>query len=178
MAINSIEKLRAFFEKSGGLAANNEYMVVLTGPTGLGIKSEDLHILCQSATLPGRAIATADYETTGIPIKMPYTVLNDDVSISFLLTNDYMVKKFFEEWIDKIIDVPRSKVMYKEDYVCDIEIIQLDKQHKPVYTTTLINAFPIKISQVDFTDESHDVIRIAIDFAYDNYINKSTNNII
>jgi len=89
-----------------------------------------------------------------------------------------MVKKFFEEWIDKIIDVPRSKVMYKEDYVCDIEIIQLDKQHKPVYTTTLINAFPIKISQVDFTDESHDVIRIAIDFAYDNYINKSTNNII
>ena len=48
----------------------------------------------------------------------------DEVTMSFLLTGDYYMKKYFDRWMEMIVDSSGNhyKTMYKKDYVADVQI--------------------------------------------------------
>jgi hypothetical protein len=114
----SINDLKSSIATHGGLAHTNRFAVYMAPPTAalfnLDLQNilvslvsgnfkarnlisdpRDITILCESCTLPGRQIMTLDYQTFRQPEKLPYGYINEDVTFSFLLTNDYYVKKLF-----------------------------------------------------------------------------------
>jgi len=131
----------------------------------------DISILCESVQLPGRQITTIDYTAERQAIKVPYGVINEDVTMSFILTNDMFMKKLFDAWLTGIIDIDRYRVGYKKDFTTDIIIQQLNQQNIPVYGVRLENAFPITVNAVNLDSNAENTVqKLSVTLSYENYV--------
>jgi len=190
----SIDKLKATISKKGGLAKQNRFQVFFTPPSAslLNLNAEtiissaisgnfsarnlindprDISLLCQSVALPGRQISTLDYQAEKQTIKIPYGELHDDVTLTFLLTNDYYIKTMFDSWVGSIVDMDQYSIAYKKDIVTDVVIQQLDEKNIPIYGVKLENAFPTTIGDVALDNNSENTIQtLEVSFSYDKYV--------
>jgi hypothetical protein len=93
--------------------------------------------------------------------------------MSFLLTNDYYIKKYFDMWQEMIIDTAgrHYKAFYKDEYSTDIIIQQLSSSNDviPGYTIKLENAYPITVGSIDLSEGSDGMMELSVTFEYDNF---------
>ena len=187
----SIERLKSTISKKGGLAKANRFNVMFTPPTqslfNLDLQGaissaisgnfsaknfvndpRDISILCDSVVIPGKQIATLDYQAHKQTIKLPYGYIEDEVSMGFLLTNDYYIKNVFDKWINTIVDPDKYCIAYKDEISCDVVIQQLDEQDTPIYGVKLEGAFPVSMSAIALSNESENTIqKLNVSFSYD-----------
>jgi hypothetical protein len=199
--MNSIDNLKATIAKKGGVAMQNRFQVFFTPPTANSVKSllnsdpkvlvgdiaknaisggsiknmipdpRDISILCESVNLPGRQITTIDYIAEKQSIKIPYGAINEDVTMSFILTNDYYMKKLFDSWQSGVFDMQRYRAGYKKDFTTDIIIQQLNQQNIPVYGVKLENAFPVTVSSINMDNNSENTIqKLNVTLSYENFV--------
>lgn len=185
----SIEEFKAAVTAHGGLAAANRFRVEISLPESVRVNYPDikqLNLLCDTAILPGRQINTFDYVAQKQAIKMPNGFVNEDVSFTFLLTNDYYAKRVFDAWMGSVIDFNGYRAMYWKDYVSNITVYQQSKGNNtestpPSYFTPtaekdvkgvkLINAYPISISGIGFDNSAENTIqKLTVSFAYENFV--------
>jgi len=190
----SIDNLKSIIGKRQGLANTNRFLTIFTPPTqalvnlnpldivgrfanetfnakSLVSDPRDIAFLCESTQIPGRSLNTLDFQAERETIKIPNGFIDDDVTMTFLLTNDYYMKDMMEGWMSSIVDTENYVLGYKKNYQTDIIIQQLNKNDKNVYGIKLINAYPISISAIDLNNESENGIqKVQITFAYDRYI--------
>ena len=187
----NVDNFKSLVSKRGGLAPGNRFAVYMPLPLisfdpqeliakafGKGNAGgnnffndpRDVSILCDSVTMPGRQIATNDVVNNMLALKMPYNYINDDVTMSFHITNDHYMKKFFDNWMDKIIDRKTMTMKYRSSYATDIIIQQLDQRDVPVYTCTLKNAYPITMASYELNNSSENQFqKITMTFAYEDW---------
>ena len=196
----SIDTMKSTINRRGGLARGNRYAVYITHPSksinsllgynpatllsnlvsgdGVNIADfitdpRDMFLLCQTAMMPGKRILTQEAMHNHHMSKKPYSAATDEVSMSFLLTNDYYIKKYFDMWQEMIIDTSgrHYKAFYKQDYCTDVLIQQLSPSNDviPGYTVKLENAYPITVSQVDLTEAAEGMMELSVTFEYDNF---------
>lgn len=187
----NVDNFKSLVSKRGGLAPGNRFAVYMPLPLisfdpqeliakafGKGNSGgnnffndpRDVSILCDSVTMPGRQISTTDLTNNMLTLKMPYNYINDDVTMSFHITNDHYMKKFFDNWMDRIIDRKSMTMKYRSSYATDIVIQQLDQRDVPVYTCTLKNAFPITMASYDLNNSSENQFqKITMTFAYEDW---------
>ena len=199
--MNSIDNLKAVISKKGGLAMQNRFQIFFTPPTANSVRSllnqdigsligdlaknaisggspknlipdpRDISILCESVSLPGRQITTIDYTAERQAIKIPYSIINEDISMTFILTNDYYIKKMFDAWSTGIFDVEKYRAGYKKDFVTDIVIQQLNQQNIPIYSVRLEGAFPVTIGAINLDNNSENTIqKMTVTLSYENYV--------
>ena len=169
--MSSIDDLKAQF--STGFAKPNQYKVVLPETTN----SRRLNIMCDSVTLPGKQIFTAE---ENISFKTEYTAYGygtEDVDISFFLANDWFEWNYLYEWMGQVTTVNSQviqRVSYKSSYTrqVDIEHLSTDRvENNTKKKITLINAFPVSLNSIDLGNEnSNQVIKVSASFKYDNWI--------
>ena len=162
----NIEKLKDTLTKSSGLARTNRYDVVIPGLT-----IKDQFVLVESVSIPGRTLATDEVMMQKQAVKMIYTFMDEPVTIVFLLTNDYYVKKFFDGRFEKTIDTKNYRLKYKNTYsMGDITINQLNRNNEVVYSAVLENAYPIAMNSIELSNTSeNDVVRLSVTFSYEKY---------
>jgi hypothetical protein len=138
---------------------------------GLLNDPRDISILCESCTLPGRTISTIDYQNVKQAVKVPYSFINEDVSFTFILTGDYYIRKMFDKWMSMVFDTESYQLRYKENYVSDVRIAQLNKNNIPVYTVKLQNAYPTAINAItlDNTAESS-IQKVTVNVTYESFV--------
>ena len=195
MSGNTIDTFKATIGKRYGLAKANRFLVIFTPPsqslinlnpldiigrlasgTEVNKKSfisdpRDIAFLVESTQLPGRNINTLDYQAEKETIKIPNGFIDDDVTMTFLLTGDYYMKDMMETWMSSIVDTEKYQVGYKKDYQTDITIQQLNDFDKNIYGIRLQNAYPINISAIELNNSGENTIqRVTITFAYDRYV--------
>jgi hypothetical protein len=184
-----IDKFKSVISKRGGLAPANRFAVYMALPLisfdpqnlvarvfNQGTASpffndpRDVSILCDSVTLPGRQITTTDVQTNLLSIKTPYTYINDDVTMSFHITNDHFMKKYFENWFNRMFDRSKMTMKYRSQYTTDVIIQQLDQRDVPVYTVTLKNAFPTTMTSYELTNSGENQTqKLSITLAYEDW---------
>lgn len=189
----SINDLKGTIVKHGGVAHPNRFAVYMQPPAAslLNIDLQniavsllsgnfrasslindprDIGILCESCMLPGRQILTMDYQSNRQAIKIPYGFMNEDVTFSFLLTNDYYVKKMFDKWANLVLDFENYRVRYQNEYTTDVVIQQLNKENLPVYGIKLKKAYPVSFTSValDNTQENS-VQKFFVTMTYENF---------
>src|SRR5210317_548235 len=191
--MSDIDKLKSTISKKGGIARANRFRVIFTPPKtsllNLNLETvisstisgnftarnlindpRDIDMLCDSVSIPGKQISTIDYQSHKQSIKIPYGTIHDDVSLSFILTNDYYMKTVFDNWINNIVDSDTYTVAYKKDITTDVLIQQLDEQNVPIYGVKLEGAFPTTMNELVLSNESADTIqRLSVSFSYDTY---------
>lgn len=101
----------------GNLARPNYYQMTFSLPLQGGLRpyllskgvdqrfiSEDIGLLCNTATLPGTNLATTEnYNRVGIKNTFAHTAMYDSLKLEFFVDNSYKTIKFFENWINFII---------------------------------------------------------------------------
>ena len=196
----SIDTLKSTINRRGGVARPNRFGVYITHPSkninsllnfnpanllsnlisGQGVNigdfiqdPRDMFLLCRNVTMPGKRISTTEATHNHHLSKKPYSAVTDEVTMSFMLTNDYYIKKYFDMWQEMIIDTSREhyKTFYKSEYTTDVLIQQLSASNDvvPGYTIKLQNAYPIQVGAVELSSEGEGLLEISITWEYDNY---------
>jgi hypothetical protein len=196
----SIDTLKSTINRRGGVARPNRFGVYITHPSkninsllnfnpanllsnlisGQGVNigdfiqdPRDMFLLCRNVTMPGKRISTTEATHNHHLSKKPYSAVTDEVTMSFMLTNDYYIKKYFDMWQEMIIDTSREhyKTFYKSEYTTDVIIQQLSASNDvvPGYTIKLQNAYPIQVGAVELSSEGEGLLEISITWEYDNF---------
>lgn len=165
-----IEEFRASFNEE--LARPSRFKVKfnpasVNGQLARIINAQTLSFRCESASLPGRSIATADLRIYGPTEKYPYQSIYDDISLTFICTDSMLEKKFFDQWLEIINPQNSWNMNYKKSYVMDIEIEQYDNADNVTHAIKLIDAFPLNVNELGLdwstTDSYH---KLTVSFAY------------
>ena len=132
-----------------------------------------MFLLCKSCTLPGKRISTTEATHNHNLSKKPYSAATYEVTMSFIMTNDYYIKKYFDMWQEMIVDTSGDhyKTFYKNDYVTDVTIQQLSASNDviPGYSIQLRNAYPIQVGAMELDNESEGLLEVSITWEYDNF---------
>ena len=191
----NIDTLKSSVAAKGGLARTNRFNVIFTPPTQslLNLNPEvlvgqlasgdvpsvrsllsdprDISLLCQTVSIPGRAISTIDYMADKQSNKFPNTLIDSDIDMTWVLTNDYYMKTMFDGWLSSIIDMDTYTLGYKNDYSTDVIIQQLNVDNIPVYGVKLEKAYPVGVNAIDLSNESeNEIAKLTVSFSYDKYV--------
>jgi len=191
--MSSIDNLKSTIKKKGGIAPSNRFNVIFTPPDlsliNLDVQSivgsllsggfsasnlindpRDISILCQEVNIPGRNISTFDHMDFQQSNKFPYTVIDSEVTMSFLLTNDYHMRKMMDNWMSGIYNVNTHRIGLKENYAVDVVIQHLNQQNIPIYGVKLLKAFPTSVNAITLNqDAQSDAVKMEVTWAYDKF---------
>jgi len=135
--------------------------------------SRYLALQCETAELPGRTLMTHEAKVYGPTFKIPYQAQYNEMTLTFLCTNEFWERKLFDRWIEAIMPSDTNNMRYAKDeatrYMTPIKVIQYDDFIKQIYAVELIDAFPIGISAQQLSWSEDGFHRLSVQFAYQRY---------
>jgi hypothetical protein len=173
---NPVDDIKAVVGNQGGFARTNFFAVTFNGPASITPDPVIVNALCESAQLPGRSISTFEHGMIRHAIKRPYGYINDDVTLTFYVTNDFYIKKLWEAWLNTVVNDVNDKIGYRDDYAQDIVISVLNLNHNEIHQVTLTKAYPITINAIELNNGSeNELMRLTVTLTYEDYTTKSNN---
>ena len=190
----NIEDLKSTIAKKGGLAPANRFNVIFAPPAvsllNLNVENiigsvisgnfnagnllndpRDISILCKSVTLPGRTLSTFEHDHDRQQNKYPYTFIDEDVTMTFHLTNDYYMRNMLEQWQSGIFNTESYVTGFKNDYSVDVIIQQLNQKNIPVYGVKLEKAYPVSYESITLDNSQENAVNeMSVTFAYNKFV--------
>ena len=141
-------------------------------------------ILCDSASLPTTAYATAEVRDNfmGVPQQFAHTRIYTDLDFSFDVDEDYNLLKIFEGWMEYISSGANASTLqddrayfrrmrYPDSYKCDTMYInKFEKNFKKTMRYRFVNVFPKAMSAVPVAYGPADILKVNVSFNFDRYI--------
>ena len=141
-------------------------------------------ILCDSASLPTTAYATAEVRDNfmGVPQQFAHTRIYTDLDFSFYVDEDYNLLKIFEGWMEYISSGANTSTLqddrayfrrmrYPDSYKCDTMYInKFEKNFKKTMRYRFVNVFPKAMSAVPVAYGPGDLLKVSVSFNFDRYI--------
>jgi len=194
----NIDAFKAYVASKNGFARTNMWQVILPQLDGFNFLTEELNVLCKDVVLPGRQIVTNERVVGMKPTKQAYGFLQDDVSLTFHLLNDYRVKEYFDEWTSRIVNLDDAySLNYPNEYSGDVYIQQIQQgggggttdlfdfnvgnlnidvdvtrrgePSKVIYTCVLENAFPTTVNAINLNNEQNGIVELNVQLSYRNW---------
>ena len=167
-----IETLKS---KIGGFAKGNRYNVTFVGlPAGLSTAvNTNLSFLCESVSLPTKGIASNAHDIYGPPREIPYRETFTEAALSFIVDDAFTVKRFFDQWQEKIINVETGNVNYWNNFVATINITRLSNDATSFadatdkYKIELREAYPSAVGEIALGHtQGNEILRLSVTFKY------------
>jgi hypothetical protein len=135
--------------------------------------SRYLALQCEAAELPGRTILTQDAKVYGPTYKVPYQTQYNEITLTFLCTNEFWERKLFDRWLEAIMPSDTNNLRFPKDeatrYMTPIKVIQYDDFIKQIYAVELMDAYPIGISAQTLNWSDDNFHRLSVQFTYLKY---------
>ena len=108
---------------------------------------------------------------------MPYGRSYTPVNFTFYIDREYIVKRFFDDWMGSIYDKDTGHVNYYNEYTTQVHILALDTTDgvdnnningdvKAKYQCTLIEAYPKTVAELSYSAGATDVARLQVSMQY------------
>ena len=172
----AIDVLKSSISRAGGIARLNRFQVELpTNIPGIEVRdSREYQILCKTASIPGKGIATHDRTIMTQNEKIGYGYIVQEMPMTFYLLNDYSVRDYFDKWMNSIVNQETFEVNYKTEYQRNVRIHQLREPVEArrrvalnkIYSIELEDAFPISINSIDFSNDPDVIGEVSINMSY------------
>ena len=111
---------------------------------------------CFQAQIPGHNIATTDKDIGFRSIA--YQKIFSDVILGFYVDSDMSQLKFWQSWIDTIINKNTNHHGYYNNYVGTVKVTQENRSGHPVATWTLHDAYPKQIDPIQLDYGTNDAV--------------------
>jgi hypothetical protein len=155
-----------------GLSRPNRFEINMGTPPCIKEHNSDSHrrmvnIMCKTAYLPQTRVITSRNQYFSSPIYRPVGVDygGDNLSLVFYVDSDMIVKTYFDEWVDGIVDRLTGITRYPEFYQTNLEIHQL-KPGKVLEQTTNVNGSRVRTENskddVVYTAKFEDVFPVSV----------------
>lgn len=137
-------------------------------PNKLGISdARFLNYRCLNASLPAKSVGTTELKTYGPIRKLAYGGIHDDITLTFILSDDLKEREVFYKWLDLISSDITGNAEYYDEYVVSFTITTFNKNGKPNSVATILEAFPKSMGEVQLSwDENDSVSTLEVTFAY------------
>jgi len=168
-----------------GLAADNLFMVSITGAPVGNKMGEDMNFFCRSVTLPEIDLQTTNYKkqafgaTTRRPIGLELPVL----PTVFMVDSNFEMLKFFHAWVQKIVNYSTAagnlsssgglqpyEIGYQEEYGKATIVITVYSWHQEVitYQYKMTEVYPVQVGNITQAwANGGEVMTLPVGFAYD-----------
>jgi hypothetical protein len=166
-----ISELQTAIDDGKGVTLASQFQVVMTLPDALtstiaGYDSASMCIYCQAVGMPGTQIATTELPVYGPPMKMPYGLVYQDLTLQFICTNNMAQRKVFEEWRRIVVDPTSNYVNYYDTYVGEIWIWKLDQAGKFVHGVYVEEVYPVAIMEQELSYQNNEWLRMTVQMSY------------
>lgn len=172
-----------------GLSVNNLFVAKIFLPFGLRfiedkLDTNSLTFFCRAVNLPSISIDGTQIQTRSIgPTELRPNKLDfPDLSTIFMVDSNYGVLKFFQQWMQQIVNYDVSagyrsaspggllpyEVGYPDDYECSIEITAYSgHQEDKFYTYKFYRAFPSRVNDIELAwDNNAEILTLPVTFSY------------
>lgn len=153
-----------------GMAKPSHFTVELNSPRGLNkleIDYKKLVLFCDQAQIPGLSYGTNQVRSYGEFMEVPYEKLFEPITLSFYVDSKFMVKQFFDSWMNLVQDPQTRDFRYPEEYLSDnISIIVENTQGEGVYKCVLHKCYPKAIAPIQLDYAGKDVVKLSVTLAY------------
>ena len=185
----SVSNLRSSIVNRTGIQYSSRYMVEFITP-----RNESFLTYPSEINLPQRALSTYSagqpQALWGTNRKVPVMHEFDEVTMSFVIYQDWAERNFFEKWMDYIINKGDYDEQYYEyarpyfSYVGQIyistfkQVSNLNRPEKPIgfsSLTLLDEAYPLTLLPVSMSAESTGYTTYVVNFAYRKHYNLKVN---
>jgi len=130
-------------------------------------RNGELSMMCSSVTMPGRRLNTSEHKHENYPITIPNSQAYDPVSLTFTLSANLKERKYFEYWQEVIVNTIDGTMNFYNEYVSTIRIYQLDKSNKVTYGVELREAYPIALSDINYSyASSNEILSCTVNMSY------------
>lgn len=142
-------------------------------------KLEHISMMAESISIPGRQLMTTEHRIFGTVRKMPYGVLYEDMTVTFICTNSMIERTFFDLWHQLIISPGSQYMEFYESYVGTLVVQkisnavatkgaqkgQLSKKQN-LATYVLMEAYPVSIQAQELNYSDGEYLKLTVQFAY------------
>lgn len=179
---SGLSDLKASFGRQGGPLLTNKFLLSFAGINAgnnsawaspmmalMGGASEglnDLSIFVDTMTLPGKIINPVEYTMWDKPYQLPSQMTSDDFSVEFYVTSNGILRFFFKEWINWIINDEDQLLRYYDEYVCDAVAVTHNTSGDPNYKYTLTGVYPLSFGGYQLSTGTTEVVKLSVKFAY------------
>jgi len=164
----------------GSLARKHKFTIQIIEPSvlrtgsiegnGWGVESSQIpskiEFLASAASLPGKSFATTTHRMYGFGLDVPYEASYEPVQLTFLNTNDYSPRTFFEDWMANIARIKSYNMHYYDDFISTVNISAYDDLNGKVYECKLIESWPKSMSAIEMGWDGQDVQTFTVDIQY------------
>lgn len=189
----NISEFKSVMNRYGGPARNNLFEVLISATNTSGrtlvpgvINPGDLRFFCQTVSVPGVNLETAQYRPNGVgfPEFMPISANPDQLNGVFLLDSNHRVLTFFHRWISSVVNVsgsrgdsvnglPRHQIDYKDNYAASEVSVRHYSTHDTTkfYSSKYLGVYPTQVSAIDLGWATNDSpATITVNFSYNRLI--------
>jgi hypothetical protein len=160
--------------KSRGLSKPNRFEVEFAR---MNSDSKLVSLFCEISNLPGISINTKGLRIYGPAYQRPVSAEfgGEAINMTFYVDSDFHVKKYFDDWIFKVVNPNSFNVQYEDNYKSDITIRQLNEKNQITYQVKLIDAFPRAINMMDLNMASdNQVHKLNVTFSYRKWVTRDS----
>lgn len=177
------------FVKTQGLSKVNRFEVDILSPRIISDvePSRTVSLLCEVSNFPPLNLSVKPFKIFGPSYQRPITSEygGDGISMTFHVDREMKVKRYFDDWMERIVRRDDFTVNYQADYATTIRIKQLDEgslideppgqgslednanKLNVTYEIELLEAFPRSMTLMDLNHTSQNQThRLNIIFAY------------
>ena len=164
----------------GSLARKHKFTIQIIEPSvlrtgsiegnGWGVESSQIpskiEFLASAASLPGKSFATTTHRMYGFGLDVPYEASYEPVQLTFMNTNDYSPRTFFEDWMANIARIKSYNMHYYNDFISTVNISAYDDLNDKKYECKLIESWPKSMSAIEMGWDGQDVQTFTVDIQY------------
>ena len=163
-------------------ASPNLFRVEITSNNPLGTNSrirERLSLVCHNAQIPGLTMVATDKDLTYRSNVRQKTY--DDITLAFHCNDDMLELKYFQDWMENMVDPSTNRVGFYNNYIGTITVHKLSRQlnknnttdeNATTLVTTINEAYPKRIEPLALDYSGTGVMSLSVNFSYRNYHQK------
>lgn len=168
--------LESFKNNLTNIVRPNRFLVYITLPTSISsneelMKPETLKFYATTAVIPDRTFSEIEIKYYGMSLKIPAGEVIQDLSITFIMDEEWEVRDFFETWMQYINERETSLKGNIRDLFDGTSIIvtQIGFQNQELASYEFVNVFPKTTEQVELsmdTTDSHSTFQVTFAYSY------------
>ena len=172
-SIFAVSDFMSKLDNKGSYAKRNRFTVEITKPISLAspVSPSTIDFLVKTVSFPARTLASTTYRRGGkFALEVPYEMTEEPIDITFLGTNDWTARAFWNDWIDHIQSVDSYNMNYYKDFIGTVKISVYDETAeqagRPKHQVTLHEAWPKTIGAIELGWESEELVDFDVDISY------------
>lgn len=124
-----------------------------------------------SAVIPDRTFNEIEVKYYGMSYKIPSSEVIQDLTVTFINTEDWNVKTFFDKWAEKVNNRQTSVKGKVEDLFegSYVRVDQLDFKDNVIFSYKFEYVFPKTVDQIELsmdTTDSHETFSVTFAYSY------------